>query len=83
MNVAAELNTFLKHHQQHGHMIPTVGEPAGCCLRMRTAIASSWISGRPIMWGAAAPGRDHLRRAVYARRSSAGRWRTRSRARRA
>ena len=37
MNVAAELNTFLRHHQQHGHMIPTVGEPTPIGHRLEIA----------------------------------------------
>ncbi len=37
MNVASELDTFLKSHQEHGHMTPSVGEPTPIGHRLEMA----------------------------------------------
>src|SRR3989475_1100659 len=37
MNVAADLDTFLKRHREHGHMTPTVGEPTPIGHRLEIA----------------------------------------------
>jgi len=37
MNVASELDTFLKRHREHGQMAPTVGEPTPIGHRLEIA----------------------------------------------
>ena len=37
MNVAAELDIFLKRHREHGHMTPTVGGPTPIGHRLEIA----------------------------------------------
>ena len=39
MNVAAELDTFLKHHREHGRMTPNVSEPTPIGRRLEVACA--------------------------------------------
>jgi len=54
MNVAAELDTFLKHHREHGRMTPNVSEPTPIGHRLEIACACGltfqrWVATRALV----------------------------------
>src|SRR3989442_14705025 len=69
MNVAADLDTFLKRHREHGHMTPTVGEPTPIGHRLETA----WPGGVPFTRPGATP--DAVAEPPRQRRSAGRTWR--------